>query len=33
VNLWRTCMRFVALNATKPATTNKDVKRMYILRI
>jgi hypothetical protein len=26
-------MRFVALNATKPATTDKDVKRMYVLRI
>jgi hypothetical protein len=25
--------RFVTLNATKPATTDEDVKRMYVLRI
>jgi hypothetical protein len=33
VNLWMIDMRFVALNATKPATTDEDVKRMYVLRI
>jgi hypothetical protein len=26
-------MRFIALNATKPATTNEDVKGTYVLRI
>jgi hypothetical protein len=25
--------RFVALNATKAATTDEDVKRIYVLRI
>jgi hypothetical protein len=33
VNLWRTCTIFVALNATKPATTDEDMKRTYVLRI
>jgi hypothetical protein len=33
VNLWRIGTRFIALNATKPATTDEDVKRTYILRI
>jgi hypothetical protein len=26
-------MRYVVLNATKPTTTNEDVKRTYVLRI
>jgi hypothetical protein len=25
--------RFIALNATKAATTDEDVKRIYVLRI
>jgi hypothetical protein len=33
VNLWRIDMRYIALNATKLATTDKDVKKMYMLRI
>jgi hypothetical protein len=33
VNIWRTSMRFVALNATKLATIDEDVKRTYVLRI
>jgi hypothetical protein len=33
VNLWRIGTRFIALNATKLATTDEDVKRMYIHRI
>jgi hypothetical protein len=33
VNLWRIDTRYSALNATKLATTDKDVKRTYILRI
>jgi hypothetical protein len=33
VNLWRIGTRFVALNATKPVTTDEDVKRTYVLRI
>jgi hypothetical protein len=31
--MWRIGMRFVALNATKSATTDEDVKRMYLLKI
>jgi hypothetical protein len=26
-------MRYIALNSTKPATTNEDVKRMYKVRL
>jgi hypothetical protein len=26
-------MRYNALNATKPATTKQDVKRMYVVRL
>jgi hypothetical protein len=33
VNPWRIDMRYVALNATKPATTNEGVKRTYMLRM
>jgi hypothetical protein len=33
VNLWRIDMRYIVLNATKPATTDEDVKRTYIVRI
>jgi hypothetical protein len=33
MNLWRIDMRYVSLNATKPITTDKDVKRTYVVRL
>jgi hypothetical protein len=33
VNPWRIGTRFIALNVTKLATTDEDVKRTYVLRI